>query len=108
MRGIALKIFLSFWLIFALLIATFAVLPDEGAGVRFIDHLHQDGVVAASLLERVQEFVPQERAVAGERVPGRRVGGADCRQPFELKLHAPSVPVAAPSVEPSGVSPRAD
>ena len=52
MRGIALKIFLSFWLIFALLIATFAVLPDEGAGVRFIDHLHQDGVVAASLLEQ--------------------------------------------------------
>jgi signal transduction histidine kinase len=51
-RGIALKIFLSFWLIFALLIASFAVLPNEGAGVRFADHLHQHGVIAAALLER--------------------------------------------------------
>ncbi len=52
MRGIALKIFLSFWLIFAMLIAAFAVLPDDGAGVRFADHLKQHGIVAAGLLER--------------------------------------------------------
>lgn len=52
MRGIALKIFLSFWLIFAVLIASFAVLPNAGAGVRFADHLHQHGVVAAALLAR--------------------------------------------------------
>lgn len=52
MSGIALKIFLSFWLIFAVLIAAFAFLPDRGTGVRFADHLHQHGVVAAALLER--------------------------------------------------------
>ena len=31
MRGIALTIFLSFWLMQAAIIATFAVLPDAGA-----------------------------------------------------------------------------
>jgi two-component system sensor histidine kinase CpxA len=49
-RGIALKIFLSFWLIFAVLIATFALMPDRGVGVRFADHLRQHGSVAAQLL----------------------------------------------------------
>ncbi len=52
MRGIALKIFLSFWLIFAVLIATFAVLPNDGTSVRFADHLHQHGMVAVGLFER--------------------------------------------------------
>jgi hypothetical protein len=50
MRGIALKIFLSFWLIFAVLIATFALMPNRGMGVRFVDHLRQHGAVAAQLL----------------------------------------------------------
>jgi signal transduction histidine kinase len=50
MRGIALKIFLSFWLIFAVLIATFALMPNRGMGVRFVDHLRQYGAVAAQLL----------------------------------------------------------
>lgn len=52
MRGIALKIFLSFWIVFAVLIASFAVLPDRGADVRFTDHVHENGLVAAALLER--------------------------------------------------------
>ncbi|MGE0450283.1 MAG: ATP-binding protein [Vicinamibacterales bacterium] len=52
MRGIALKIFLSFWLIFAVQIAVFAVLPNTRLDVRFADHLHQDGMVAAGILAR--------------------------------------------------------
>lgn len=52
MRGIALKIFLSFWLIFAVLIAIFALLPNDGASVRFVDHLHQHAIVAAGILDR--------------------------------------------------------
>jgi two-component system, OmpR family, sensor histidine kinase CpxA len=51
-RGIALKIFVSFWLIFAVLIASFALLPDRGAGVRFVDHLRQHGAIASRLLEQ--------------------------------------------------------
>jgi len=51
-RGIALKIFLSFWLIFAVLIASFAVLPDRGSAVRFADHVRQHGLVASAILER--------------------------------------------------------
>jgi two-component system sensor histidine kinase CpxA len=51
-RGIALKIFLSFWFIFAVLIATFAILPDRGSGIRFRDHVTLHGLVASALLER--------------------------------------------------------
>ncbi len=50
MRGIALKIFLSFWFIQAAIIATFAVLPDRG-GIRLTDHTRQDGMIAVRLLE---------------------------------------------------------
>jgi signal transduction histidine kinase len=50
-RGIALKIFLSFWLVFAVLIASFAIVPDQGTSVRFADHVQQNGVVASALLE---------------------------------------------------------
>lgn len=52
MRGIALKIFLTFWFIFAVLIASFAVLPDEAKGFRFADHLREHGLVAAGLYEQ--------------------------------------------------------
>lgn len=51
MRGIALKIFVSFWLIFAVLIAIFALLPAPGAGLRFLDHLRGAGAIASALLE---------------------------------------------------------
>ena len=51
MRGIALTIFLSFWLMQAAIIATFAVLPDAGASRRLTDHTRQDGMVAVRLLE---------------------------------------------------------
>ena len=51
MRGIALQIFVSFWLIFAVLIATFALLPAQGADVRLLDHLQGVGAVASALLE---------------------------------------------------------
>lgn len=51
MRGIALKIFLSFWLIFAVMIASFAVLPSRGPSVRFVDHVQQNGRFAAAILE---------------------------------------------------------
>ena len=51
MRGIALKIFLSFWLIFAVLIASFELLRDERRDFRFGDHLRQSGGVAALIFE---------------------------------------------------------
>lgn len=50
-RGIAFKIFLSFWLIFAVLIATFAILPNRGSDVRFTDHVRQHGLIALGVLE---------------------------------------------------------
>ena len=52
MRGLAFKIFLSFWLVFAVLFATFAVLPDRGPGLRMLDHVRQNGRVAAALPAR--------------------------------------------------------
>ena len=51
MRSIGLKIFLSFWLIFAVLIASFAILPVRLSSVRFSDHVRQHGRVAAAALE---------------------------------------------------------
>jgi two-component system sensor histidine kinase CpxA len=51
-RGIGLKIFLSFWLIFAVLIASFAILPNRVSSVRFSDHVRQHGLVAAAILEK--------------------------------------------------------
>ena len=51
MRGIAFKIFLSFWLIFAVLIASFALLPDRGFNPRFGDHLRLAGNTAVALYE---------------------------------------------------------
>jgi len=52
MRGLAFKIFLSFWLVFAVLIAAVAVLPNRGPGLRILDHVRQNGRVAAALLTR--------------------------------------------------------
>lgn len=51
MRGLALKIFLSFWLIFAALIASFAVLRSRSPSIRVADHVQQYGLIAAALLE---------------------------------------------------------
>ena len=52
MRSLAITIFLSFWLVFALLIASFAVLPDEGPSRRTLDHVREHGRIAVRLLER--------------------------------------------------------
>ncbi|MCC7242131.1 MAG: HAMP domain-containing protein [Acidobacteria bacterium] len=52
MRGLALKIFLSFWLIFVVMIASFAVVPPPEPSPRFVDHVQQNGLVAAALLEQ--------------------------------------------------------
>ena len=52
MRGIALKIFVSFWLIFAVLIAVFALLPSPVEGFRFRDHLQGFGVVGAEIFSK--------------------------------------------------------
>ncbi len=52
MRGIALKIFLSFWLIFAVLIATIALLSDPGSHVRLDDYVHSQGTIASTLFAR--------------------------------------------------------
>jgi two-component system sensor histidine kinase CpxA len=51
-RGIALKIFVSFWVIFVVLIASFALLRDTRGDGRFLDHLRQHGTTAAALLEQ--------------------------------------------------------
>jgi len=52
MRGLALKIFLSFWLIFVVMIASFAVVPPPEPSPRFVDRVQQNGLVAAALLEQ--------------------------------------------------------
>jgi two-component system sensor histidine kinase CpxA len=52
MRGIALKIFLSFWLIQSLLIAGFAFLPAPARSFRLNEPLRDGGTVAAAILER--------------------------------------------------------
>lgn len=52
MRGIALKIFLSFWFISAVLTASSAVLFDRRSTFRFADHVRQHGLVASAILER--------------------------------------------------------
>jgi two-component system, OmpR family, sensor histidine kinase CpxA len=52
MRGIAFKIFLSFWTIFAVLIASFALLPDRGIDVRLSDQLRLVATAGATLLEQ--------------------------------------------------------
>jgi len=72
-RGIALKIFLSFWLIFAVLIATFALLSDSGSDVRFQDHLRSQGTIASRLLEQhgvagCNEYVATVAASTGLRL----------------------------------------
>jgi two-component system sensor histidine kinase CpxA len=51
MRGIALKIFLSFWATQAVVIAAFALLPDRAGDFRLVDHLRHDGAIAIGLLE---------------------------------------------------------
>jgi two-component system sensor histidine kinase CpxA len=51
MRGLALTIFLSFWLVFAALLGTIALLPEDGPGPRLLDHVSQNGRVAMTLLE---------------------------------------------------------
>ena len=67
MRGIGLKIFLSFWLIFAVLIASFAILPDRVSSVRFSDHVRQHGLVAAAALEGADASKCAEVTAAVER-----------------------------------------
>ena len=62
MRGLALKIFLSFWLVFAVLLAVIALLPDEGPTPRLLDHVAQNGRIAMTLFEsrgpaQCREFV---------------------------------------------------
>lgn len=51
MRGLALKIFLSFWLIHAVLFAIFALTPNEGPDGRLADHIAHDAAVAAAIFE---------------------------------------------------------
>ena len=73
MRGIALKIFVSFWLIFAVLIAIFALLPAPGAGVRFLDHLREAGVVASTVLEEEGAEACRRHSAIVEQAAGIRL-----------------------------------
>lgn len=79
MRGIALKIFLSFWLIFAVLLGSFALLPDSPVSIRFLDHLYAHGVVASQLLERQGALSCSEYIAAVKESTGLRMAlfGAD-------------------------------
>lgn len=51
MRGLAFKIFLSFWLVFAVMLVVIAQLPDDGPGPRLVDHVTQNGRIAMTLFE---------------------------------------------------------
>ncbi len=96
MRGLALKIFLSFWLIFWLMIGTLALLPDDGPGPRLLDHVAQNGRIATTLLEthgaaRCREFAT---AVLGDTrlfVILRDATGAEVCGPDGLSLEAARV-----------------
>jgi signal transduction histidine kinase len=67
MHGIAFKIFLSFWTICAVLIASFALLPDRGVDVRFSDHLRLAGTAAATLFEQQGSQACSQLAAALEQ-----------------------------------------
>lgn len=62
MHGIAFKIFLSFWTICAVLIASIALLPNPGVDVRLNDHVRLAATAAATLLE--QQGTPACRQLA--------------------------------------------
>ena len=49
--SLAVKIFLSFWLIHALIFVVLALAPDPGASARLIDRASDDGQLAAAFLE---------------------------------------------------------
>lgn len=51
MRSLAVKIFLGFWTIHAVIFAVFMFYPDPGRTVRLLDQLHRDGRLASSLYE---------------------------------------------------------
>ena len=96
MRGIALKIFLSFWLIFVVLIASFALLPDPGLGVRFQDHLRAHSAVATRLFERHGALSCSDYVAAVAESRGVRLalfdaqGTAVCHAPGEASTLAQS------------------
>ena len=50
--SLALKIFLSFWLIHAVIFVVLALAPDPGANAMFIDRTRHDGQLAAWFLDR--------------------------------------------------------
>jgi two-component system sensor histidine kinase CpxA len=52
MRSLALKIFLGFWAIHALIFLVLALLPDPNANRRLLDRVQNDGTLAATLYER--------------------------------------------------------
>ncbi len=67
MRGLALKIFLGFWLIHVVLFGSFALLPDRRPDGRFLDHVRQIAAVASTLLDDGNARGCQELASAAQR-----------------------------------------
>jgi two-component system, OmpR family, sensor histidine kinase CpxA len=50
-RSLAVKIFLGFWTIHAVIFVVFVFYPDPGRTVYLLDRLHRDGLLASSLYE---------------------------------------------------------
>jgi hypothetical protein len=50
-RSLAVKIFLSFWIMHALILVVLALLPDQGARARLGEIARRDGRIATTLLE---------------------------------------------------------
>jgi two-component system, OmpR family, sensor histidine kinase CpxA len=77
--SLAIKIFLSFWLIHALIFAVLALVPDPGADAMFLDHARRDAWAAAVLYERHgQADCSRFLAVAHERA-ATQIGLYDTR-----------------------------
>jgi signal transduction histidine kinase len=51
-RSLAVKIFLSFWIMHALILVVLALLPDQGARARLAEIARRDGRIATTLLEQ--------------------------------------------------------
>lgn len=80
MRSLAVKIFLAFWLIHAVIFVVLAFLPDTGGAGRFATEVRRDGRVAASLLEQLGPAGCTTFLDAVEQRAGVRLALLDARQ----------------------------
>lgn len=97
MRSLAAKIFLSFWIMHALILVVLALLPDQGARARFGDSVRRDGRIATTLLEQhgrrsCDDYLAVTRQRAGVAIAILDAGGAVVCAPPDSTDLAPFAP----------------